>query len=168
MMTSTGNCSLICRLQSESSCVSMKLGILKLPACNCKAKSLGFNITGAEMKTTFVTPVRKTETSTTVHIIGKVRSSHQPGYNSNDEMSGNDFLGFSGIDILPSFKILLYVIFFSVFLRHIISVTANLLWNMRDVTVLDSKLHLVKKFNNEYLTMIWTLNPLSWKSSWCN
>ncbi|XP_055804022.1 adenylyl-sulfate kinase 3 [Solanum dulcamara] len=96
MMTSTGNCSLICRPQSESSCASMKLRILKLPACNCKAKSLGFNITGVEMKTTFITPVRKTETSTTVHIIGKIRSSHQPGYNSNDEMSGNDFLGFSG------------------------------------------------------------------------
>uniref|UniRef100_M1BXM7 Adenylyl-sulfate kinase n=1 Tax=Solanum tuberosum TaxID=4113 RepID=M1BXM7_SOLTU len=95
MMTVVGNNALICRPQSESCCASMKLGVLKLPACNCKAKSLGFHITGTEVKTTFLPPVRKTETSRTVHINGKSASSHQPGYNSNDEISAIDFSGFS-------------------------------------------------------------------------
>lgn len=124
----------------------MKLGVLKLPACNRKAKSLGFNITGAEERTTFLASVRKRETSIMVHIIGKVRSSHQPGYNSNNEISGNNFPDFFGIDIDILPKILLYVIFSSVFLRHIMSVTANLLLKMRDVTVFDSKLNFIKKF----------------------
>lgn len=106
MMTVVGNNALICRPQLASCCASMKLGILKLQACNCKAKSLGFNITGTEVKTTFLAPVRKTETSRIVHINGKSASSHQPGYNSNDEISANDFSGFPGIYILSSFKIL--------------------------------------------------------------
>ncbi|KAL3378298.1 hypothetical protein AABB24_004299 [Solanum stoloniferum] len=99
MMTVVGNNALICRPQSESCCASMKLGVLKLPACNCKAKSLGFHITGTEVKTTFLPHVRKTETSRTVHINGKSASSHQPGYNSNDEISAIDFSGFSGKSI---------------------------------------------------------------------
>ncbi|KAG5623817.1 hypothetical protein H5410_009035 [Solanum commersonii] len=99
MMTVVGNNALICRPQSESCCASMKLGVLKLPACNCKAKSLGFHITGTEVKTTFLPHVRKTETSRTVQINGKSASSHQPGYNSNDEISAIDFSGFSGKSI---------------------------------------------------------------------
>lgn len=139
MMTVVGNNALICRPQSESCCASMKLGVLKLPACNCKAKSLGFHITGSEVKTTFLPPVRKTETSRTVHINRKSASSHQPGYNSNDEISAIDFSGFSGIDILSSFKILLYIHIFLRFLEAHLSVTANLLWNMRDDTVWTQK-----------------------------
>ncbi|CAN4079776.1 unnamed protein product [Withania somnifera] len=82
-MTAIGSSWLIYHAQS------MKLGILNQPACNCKSKLLGFNITGTQVKT----PVRANETSRTAHIAG---SFHQPGCNSNDEITGNDFRGFSG------------------------------------------------------------------------
>ncbi|KAM3363397.1 adenylyl-sulfate kinase 3 [Capsicum galapagoense] len=96
MMTSMENSSLICRARSEFFWDSMKLGVSKLPACARTAKLLGFNI-GTEVKTNFLVPVRTMESSSMFHISGKAGSSHQlPGYNSIDEMSANEFRGFSG------------------------------------------------------------------------
>ncbi|MCD9559679.1 Adenylyl-sulfate kinase 2, chloroplastic [Datura stramonium] len=97
MMTAIGNGLWIYRAQSEfgsaNNSSSTKLGVLKLPALNCKSKLLGYNITGTEMKTIFLAPVRATETSRTAHIDAKAGSFHQPGYNSNDEATVNGFSG---------------------------------------------------------------------------
>ncbi|CAN4083021.1 unnamed protein product [Withania somnifera] len=86
-MTAIGNSSLIYRPHSELRCCnasSIKLGALKQSTCNCTARLLG-----TELKTSFLAPVRATETCSTA-------SFHHPGYNSNDEMTGNEFRAFSG------------------------------------------------------------------------
>ncbi|KAJ8545994.1 hypothetical protein K7X08_018577 [Anisodus acutangulus] len=97
MTAAIGNSSLFYHAPSEFDSSSGKLG---LPACNCKAKSLGFNITGTfKVDISFLGHIKATETSRTSHINGKAGSFQQPGYNSKDERTADDCRGFSGKSI---------------------------------------------------------------------
>lgn len=91
MTSAIGNGSLFYRTPSKfdgADTSSEKLGVLKLRACNfCKAKLLG------------LPPLRAMEASRTSHINGKAENVHQPGYNSNDQVTANDCPGFSGKSI---------------------------------------------------------------------
>lgn len=98
-MVAIGKCSSIYRTSTEfdfPETSSGKLGLVKLPACNHGGKSFGFSISGSEVKTSFVRPLRAIEASRMSHVDGKAEKFQRAGSDSNEDLPTNDCNGFAG------------------------------------------------------------------------
>lgn len=108
-MVAIGKCSPIYRTSPEfdfPETSSRKLGLSKIPVCNYGGKSFGFSISGTEVKTSLVAPLRAIEASRTSQVSGKTEKFQRAGCDSNEELPTNDCNGFSGrrffsLDLLP-------------------------------------------------------------------